>query len=211
MSKYSIDRRALLVTGVSTTLLAACSSVIGPPDAGPIFLLKPAMRAAGGGPRVPWQLTVVLPEAPDSLDTARIVLVQPNNQMDFYAAAAWPDRLPFLVQSALVETFEASGRIAAVGRDTEGLKSDYLLQTDIRDFQARYDVADAPPVAVVRIGAKLIAAHGRTIVQSRILHSEVQTTENSVAGAVAALDQALSDTLAQIVGWSLDAPPPPRA
>ena len=150
----------------------------------------------------------MLPESPDSLDTNRIVLVQPDDQMDFYANASWQDRAPFAVQSALIEAFEDSGRIAGVGRDTEGLKSDYLLETEIRDFQARYDVADGVPTVQVRIAAKLIATRGRTIAQSFIAHSEVAAGQNSVPAAVAAFNQALSATLGQIVDWALRAPMP---
>ena len=210
MSNFSLDRRALLVAGLASTALSACSGIIGPPEAPPLYMLKPQLAPAGGGPRVPWQMSIVLPEAPDSRDTNRIVLVHENAQMDFYAAASWQDRLPFLVQAALIEAFEGSGRIAAIGRDTDGLKSDYLLETDIRDFQARYDAADAPPTVVVRIAAKLIAVRGRTIAQSLTAHAEVAAGQNNVPSVVAAFNQALAQTLWQITAWALSAPMPPR-
>jgi cholesterol transport system auxiliary component len=212
MSKrsFSTDRRALLVIGVSTVALSACSGLIGPPEAPPLYMLKPAVPPAGGGPRAPWQLSIVLPDTPDSLDTDRIALVQANEQMDYYANADWQDRLPFLVQSALLEAFEASGRTGGVGRDTDGLKSDYLLETDIRDFQARYDAPDGVPTAVVRIAARLIAARGRLIVQSLEAHSEVAAAQNSVPSVVQAFNQALSGTIRQIVDWAVTAPAPPR-
>jgi cholesterol transport system auxiliary component len=210
MSKrsFSIDRRALLASSASLILLSACSGIIGPPDAAPLYMLKPDRPHASGGARVRWQLTVVLPEAADSLDTTRIVIEQPGGQLDFYANANWQDRLPFIVQSALVEAFEASGRTPAVGRDTEGLKSDYLLVTDIRDFQAQYDAADAPPKIVVRIVAKLVAARTRTIVRTIDAHAEVQTTQNSIPASIDAFNQAMASVQGQIVDWALDAPPP---
>ena len=206
----NLDRRALLAAGLATTALSACSGIVGPPEAPPLYMLKPQLPPAGGGPRVPWQMSIVLPEAPDSLDTNRIVLVHETQQMDFYAAASWQDRLPFLVQSALIEAFEGSGRIAAIGRDTDGLKSDYLLETDIRDFQARYDAPDAPPTVVVRIAAKLIAVRGRTIAQSFTAHAEVAAGQNNVPSVVVAFNQALAQTLAQITTWALNAPMPPK-
>ncbi|HXC56055.1 MAG TPA: ABC-type transport auxiliary lipoprotein family protein, partial [Rhizomicrobium sp.] len=118
MSKrsFSVDRRALLVAGASSVLLTACSGIIGPPEPAPLYMLKNTPMPAGGGPRVPWQMSIVLPDAPDSLDSARIALVQPNNQLDYYANSSWQDRLPFLVQSTLIDAFESSGRIASVGR-----------------------------------------------------------------------------------------------
>ena len=210
MSKFSLDRRALLAAGLATTALSACSGIVGPPEAPPLYMLKPLLPPAGGGGRVPWQMSIVLPEAPDSLDTNRIVLVQANAQMDFYAAASWQDRLPFLVQVALIEAFEGSGRIAAVGRDTDGLKSDYLLETDIRDFQARYDAPDAPPTVVVRIAAKLIAARGRSIARSMNAHAEIAAGQNNVPSVVLAFNQALAASLSQITDWALSAPMPAK-
>ncbi|MGZ5959781.1 MAG: ABC-type transport auxiliary lipoprotein family protein [Rhizomicrobium sp.] len=213
MSKpsFSIDRRTLLVSGASAFVLSACSNIIGPPEAAPLYVLKPASPAVKNGPPAHWQLTVVLPESSDSLDTTRIMLLQPGGQMDYYANANWQDRLPFVVQGTLVEAFEASGRMPAVGRDTEGLKSDFLLVTDIRDFQARYDVPDTAPVAMVRIVAKVVAARTRTIVMSIDAHSEIQAGQNSVPSVVGAFNQALSAVQARIVEAVLNAPPPSPA
>jgi cholesterol transport system auxiliary component len=208
---FRLDRRAVLLAGLSSVALAACSGIVGPPESSPLYQLKPAVPPASGGRRVLWQLSVTLPETPDSLDTDRIVLIQPDNRVDFYANARWPDRVPFLVQSALIEAFENSGRIGAVGRDTEGLKSSYFLLTDIRDFQARYDAPDAPPTAVIRISAKMINANTRTIVRSMVAKAEAATTANSVPAVAGAFNQALADAVGQIVGWALDAPMPVRA
>jgi len=61
MSNFSIDRRAVLAAGVSTFVLGACSNIIGPPNASPLYMLKPAYAAAPSGPAVRWQLTVELP------------------------------------------------------------------------------------------------------------------------------------------------------
>jgi len=210
MSKFLLDRRALLVAGASSAALAACSNIIGPPESAPLYMLRPKMPPGGAGRAVNWQISIQLPEAPQSLDTDRIALVQPGDIMDYYANAEWQDRLPFLVQQALIEAFEANNRITAVGRDTDILRADYLLQTDIRDFQARYDVQDAPPTAVVRIACKLIAAHGRTITQTMTVQKQVPTQQNSIGAATQAMNEALGEALVDIVSWTLSAPEPQR-
>ena len=138
----------------------------------------------------------------------RIALVQASGQLDYYADAGWQDRLPYVVQGSLIEAFEASGRMQSVGRDTEGLKSDYLLVSDIRDFQARYAAPDTPPSAVVRIVAKLIAARTRTIVMSTDARSDVQASQNNVAAVIAAFNQALTTVQQKIVEAALSAPAP---
>ena len=62
--------------------------------------------------------------------------------MDYYANAAWPDRLPLLVQTALVAAFEASGRVPSVSRTQDALHADYELGVEIRDCAAHYSSAD---------------------------------------------------------------------
>ena len=205
---FSIDRRAMLAAGASALALGACSNIIGPPASSPLYMLKPDYAASTGGAPVRWQLTVELPQASVSLDTMRIALVQANGQMDYYADASWQDRLPSVLQGTLVEAFETSGRLRSVGRDTEGLKSDYLLVTDIRDFQARYAAPDTPPAAEVRIVAKLIAARTRTIVMSTDARGEVQAGQNNVASVIAAFNQALTSVQQKIVDAALKAPAP---
>ncbi|HJW42546.1 MAG TPA: ABC-type transport auxiliary lipoprotein family protein [Rhizomicrobium sp.] len=208
MTKLLLDRRALLATVAASAALSACSSIIGPPEAPPIYLLRPPLPPAGGGPRVGWQMSIVLPEMPDSLDTTRIALQKADGTMDYYANASWPDRLSLLVQSALIDAFTASNRIPAVGRDTEGLKSNYLLSTDVRDFEAIYETPDTAPSTVVRIEARLVGARNRAIVKALSARGEADASVNSVPAVVAAMNQALGDALGQIVGWALAAPPP---
>jgi cholesterol transport system auxiliary component len=210
MSKqsFSIGRRAALVGGSSAVVLGACSGIIGPPASSPIYVLQPQYGPAAAGPPVRWQLTVDLPQAADALDTMRILLLQPTGQMDYYADANWQDRLPYVLQGTLVEAFETSGRMRAVGRDTEGLKSDYLLITDVRDFQARYSAPDAPPTAVVRIVAKLVATRTRTIIITKDAHAEAQAARNDLPSVIAAFNQALSGVQTEIVEAALNAPAP---
>ncbi|MBS0469545.1 MAG: membrane integrity-associated transporter subunit PqiC [Proteobacteria bacterium] len=210
MSDILFNRRSLFAVAGAAAALSACSNLIGPPEPPPLYLLKPTPPPANGGPQAPWQLSIVLPVAPQSIDTDRIVILQPGDRMDFYANAAWQDRVPFLVQSALIDAFEADGRVKGIGRDTDGLKSDYLLESDIRDFQAQYSVADGIPTIEVRIVARLIAARGRSISSSLSARSEVQASENSIPAAVTAFNQALGAVIHQIVDWAATQPAPPK-
>jgi cholesterol transport system auxiliary component len=209
MSKFLLDRRAVLVAGASSLALAACSNVIGPGESPTIYLLRSEHPTSSPGRKVNWQLLVLEPNAAQSLDTSRIALVKPGEELDYYAGSAWQDRLPYCVENAIIEAFEQNERIMAVGRDTDLLKSDYLLQTDIRDFQARYEVADAPPNARVRISAKLIAARTRLITQIDTFEHLLPASQNSVPAVTAALNQCMAVVISQIVDWTLAAPPPP--
>ncbi len=204
------SRRGLLAGGAAL-VLAGCSDLIGPSSAPQqLYLLKPAGGAATAGPKVSWQLSVVTPTASNHLDSARIALVQSDNSVDYYANSAWVDHLPLVLQSALVEAFESSGRIEGVAADTDGFHADYLLQTDVRDFAAHYDKPDGIPTIMVRIEAKLAPARGREIIATLDAKHQVQATQNSVAAAVEAFDAALGDVFSQIVNWALAAAPRKR-
>ncbi len=92
--------------------------------------------------------------------------------------------------------------------DSQGVRGDYRLETEIKDFSAHYDVPDGIPTITVRIVAKLVSAKDRQIVASLdSVHTE-QASANSVPAAVQAFNTALSASLEEIAGWALKAPPP---
>ena len=72
-----------------------------------------------------------------------------------------------MVQTLMVESFEEilNSRVVSVGRDTIGLRADYVLKSELREFQAEYAAAgdQGPPQIHVRINAELVAMPRRTI------------------------------------------------
>jgi cholesterol transport system auxiliary component len=202
--------RRLLLGGASGLVLTGCSSLVGPSPAPRLYLLRPpVVPAMAAGPKVSWALSIAIPDAATALDTDRIAISRSPAGFDYYAGAAWADHLPELVQTALLEAFEASGRIDRVARDSDAIHADYILATDLRDFKARYDKPDAAPVAVVRISARLIDTLKRDIASHFDAVEEVPASENSIEAAVAALDAALARALTNIVARTL-APAPAR-
>jgi cholesterol transport system auxiliary component len=116
--------------------------------------------------------------------------------------------VPPMVQQALLDGFEASGRIDAVALEQAALHADYNLVTDVKDFAAHYSQPDGIPGVTVSITAKLTTTHGRVIVSS---FSTVQTATaslNSAAAVAQALQQALGAAVKAIVDWTLTAPMP---
>lgn len=200
-------RRGILIGGAALTLSGcAGGGLIGPPSPAPqIYVLQPEFGVIANAPSVPWQLIVGAPNAPESLDTERIALERAPNSMDYYANAQWADRLPALVQSLLVEAFEKSGRIAAVGRESSGIRADYVLQTEIRDFEAFYAVIDTPPKVRVRLVAKLLAIPSREMTGGTESAHEAQAAANDMTNITAAFRQAAGAAVEDVVGWTLRA------
>ena len=159
-------------------------------------------------PQVAWQLAVARPSAIDMIDSRRIAVSPTAGQIQVYKGVAWDDTVPDIVQSALVETFEDSGRIAAVSRMIGGTHADYVLHTDLRDYQAVYKDPKGPPQVVVTIRARLTDAVSNRIVTSNTFHQEAPAVSTSVRDVAAAFDTALSATVHDVVGWTLAAAPP---
>ena len=65
------------------------------------------------------------------------------------ADAQWNDSAPRLVQSLLVQAFDKSGSIQAATPGSAALRTDLTLSTELRDFEAQYDNANAAPLVVV--------------------------------------------------------------
>jgi cholesterol transport system auxiliary component len=202
-----LPRRTLLLGGAALAL-AGCSDLIGPSSAPvQLYALKPSGGAPTAGEKVPWHLSVGLPTATDYLDRSRIALIKADTSVDYFADSQWTDHLPVLVQEALIEAFENSGRIGGVAAESDGFKADYVLQTDLRDFEARYDQPDGIPTAVVRIECKIAPTIGRSIVSSLPVKHEAPASQNSVVAAIQAMDAALGPALSEIVNWALSQPP----
>ena len=204
---FDLDRRALLAA-TAGLFAAGCSNIVGPPPAPKLYVLQPVLPRGLPGGKVEWALSIQAPEATSGLDSERIAILLPPSNMDYYADSAWADRLPALVQSALLEAFEASGRIDAVARDSDGVHADFMLSTDLRDFEARLDQAQGAPLAVVRIGARMVKSRSREIAGYISASREVRASVNSVEAAVEALNTAFAGVLAQLVPWVLDRPAP---
>jgi cholesterol transport system auxiliary component len=209
MSKMTgavFSRRFFVMAGAS--LVSGCGSIqlIPQPMQPQLYVLRPQIPAPMGMP-VHWRLSVGPPDAAASLDTARIALSRSPNTMDYFANAAWNDRVPLIVQRLLIQSFDASNRIVAVDRDTAGTENDYLLQTEIRDFQARYETPETAPQIVVSIQAKLTRMPQREIINSLNVTQQAQATANNLDSIVTAFNSAAGATIAQIAAWTLNAPP----
>lgn len=201
--------RRVVFAGASGLVLAGCADVVGPPPAPKLYVLTPPLPGPLPGPKVPWALSIEIPAASAGLDSDRIALKRPPSGLDYYADAAWADHLPALAAMALVEAFEGSTRIAAVARESDGARADYVLNSDLREFSCRYDAGEGAPLAVVRLGVRLVDSRSRKIAGTAVFAKDVRASANSVPAAVAALTAAFGAVLAELVPWVLDHPVPP--
>ena len=204
----------LAVLALPSTL-AACAGVLpgqGPPPR--LFRLTPKSTFPPDLPTADWQLVIEVPVTPAGLNTTRIALHRRAIELQHYARANWTDRAPAMAQTLVVESFENSARIIAVGRESLGLRADFILKMELREFQAEYSNAlprigeetgadSLPPLIRVRLNAKLIKLPRRSIVASSNFEYTVVASANSMTGIIGAFDDALGKTMKRLVGWAL--------
>ena len=189
---------ALAVTG--------CASLLGLSPAPHLYRVTPKSTYPANLPHPSVQILVDVPLAPAGLDTTRIALSHSAVSIDYFADSEWTDRLPQLVQTALLESFENSRAITAIDRESIGLRADFILKTEIRHFEALYDSPNGPPVVWVAIIARLVAPSGREIVAQSSFERREQASANEIPRIVVAFDEALGAVIKDIVVWTASNP-----
>ncbi|MEM7169985.1 MAG: ABC-type transport auxiliary lipoprotein family protein [Pseudomonadota bacterium] len=202
----ALGRRRLLQfcgTLPMVSMLGACGNLLpgqGPPPS--LFRLTPKSTFRSDLPDANWQLVLETPVSDASFNTTRIVLQESPTQIDYYANAGWADRAPVMVQTLMVESFENSGRIVAVGREAISLRSDFILKSELREFQAIF-FEGFPPLAAVNLNLKLVQMPRRAIVGSTSFAHKERARSDSLDDIVDAFDKALGKVLKGVVEWTL--------
>jgi cholesterol transport system auxiliary component len=202
-----ISRRTALSFGglaLGALPLAGCGGLL--PNSGPapdLFTLTPKSTFRPDLPNVAWQLVVEEPLATGGLDSNRIAIQPTPIELKYYAEARWSERAPRMVQSLMVESFENTRKIVAVGRQSVGLRSDYNLKSELREFQAELGDAGKVPTVRVRLNLKLVRQPRQEIVASRSFEVKEPAKTGAIRDVVVAFDEALGRVMRRAVEWTL--------
>lgn len=189
---------------LSTGLAAGCGTLL--PGTGPapdLYNLTPKSTFPADLPKISQQLVIEEPLAAGGLDNFRIALRPSPTELTYFSGSRWTERAPTMVQTLMVESFENSNAITAVGRQAIGLSSDYSLKAELREFQAEHVGGGEGLQVRVRINAKLIRQPRQIIVASHSFESLVSVTGVGMRDIVEGFDRALGDVLKDLVEWTL--------
>jgi cholesterol transport system auxiliary component len=145
-------------------------------------------------------IRVTQPDADPGLDSSRIILVQADHRMNFYAASRWPGPVPVLVGALAVETLRGSGAWASVEDADSPFPSDYLLRIKVRRFEADYTGGGAAPEVHVVLDCVIGRREGREVVSTFAAQGTATAAADRMSAVVAAFEQATDaalDSLAQ--------------
>jgi cholesterol transport system auxiliary component len=112
-----------------------------------------------------------------------------------------------MVQTRMIDSFENTRKIVAVSRESIELRANYVLQPDLRNFEALYYYGQ-PPIVRVRIIAKLVRMPDRQIIGVGSFERCARARADKVSKVVEAFDQALGSVIKRLVAWTLSTPPP---
>jgi cholesterol transport system auxiliary component len=186
--------------------LAGCSGLFGGSSPPHLYRVTPKSTYPSNLPHPSVQLLIDLPLTPAGLDTARIALTRSAVSIDYFADAEWTDRVPLLVQTALLQSFENSRTITAIDRESVGLRADFILKPEIRHFEAVYDSANGRPEVWVEINVRLVNPSDREVVAQTSFEQRRRASANDVPSIVIALDDALGAVIKDIVVWTVTNP-----
>ena len=194
--------RASLALLALALAVSACGVI---PKREPTSIFQPTIPASAphaDWPQASWSLLVPKPMASAYFDNDRIAVRPPQGEITVYKSSAWTDTAPDMVQGALLHRFEDSGKILSVARPGSGVRGDFQLQTELRNFESVYTGPGRPEVRV-EIYAKLVKTSDGAVVAARAF-SETEAAATEDVGSVAnAFGAALGRASDDIVGWTL--------
>jgi cholesterol transport system auxiliary component len=197
-------RHASVATLLAVALAGCSLPSLGsgpPPD---LYVLSPKSTFSEDIPDVKWQLVVEEPSTAKGIDTDRIAIAPQPLEVKYFGGARWADRAPRMVQQLLIQSFENTKKIVSVGRQSIGLRSDFVLKTELREFQAE-KTPEGGTVVRVRLNLKLVRPVLGQIIASQSFESVKPAASENLPDIVQSFDDAVGAVLKRAVAWTLNA------
>jgi phospholipid/cholesterol/gamma-HCH transport system substrate-binding protein len=144
------------------------------------------------------QLLVPEPRALANFETEKILVSGGEKQN--VEGAQWPDMLPRVVQSRIVQSFENAGYLKVLPGVPDGTRMDVQLLIDIRQFQI---VGGAEPRARVELAARLLDKEGG-IVSVKTFAADAPAQSLAPEVAVKSLNEAFGKVTSSLVTWACE-------
>lgn len=169
----------------------------------PLLYRIDAPRLAQGAPLAA-DLKIVVGLLAPGLDGPGIATRWPGQRIDYLAGARWAEDLSGLLESALVESLQDSGRLRSVQGDLGRFRMTHTLVIEVRRFEADYS-GGGLPVAQVSFSATLGRTSDRRVLTSFTVSAGEAAAENRQSSVVAALNAAFNRAVTEAAGKSFDA------
>ncbi|MFZ2237579.1 MAG: ABC-type transport auxiliary lipoprotein family protein [Dokdonella sp.] len=193
---------ALAGSAAAALTVAGCA-VLGAGSEYAIYAPQPHFAAPAGKTLVEWQLQVQEPYAGETISAPNLLVMPTPAVYEVFPAARWRDPPPMLVGTLLLQAFEQSGRIVGVDRAASGVNTDFVLTSELRDFQI--EIIGAAPRAKVTLHVRLLGFADNRIVAARTFEATAPAAAQDSASGAQAIESALATLLPQVRDWTFDA------
>jgi cholesterol transport system auxiliary component len=168
------------------------------------YILRAAPLAAGAAGATGASLQIGRMTSDPGLGSDRIVLVETDRRMSFYAASRWAAELPEIVETLVVATLRSTGQWDAVYEFPNSFATDYLLQIAIRRFEADYTDGGGNPTVQVTFDCSVIRRSGRDQVANFVVQAAAKASDNRMGAVVAAFETAANEALGSMAQKTAD-------
>ena len=133
-------------------------------------------------------LSIARPDFAPGLDTDRIAVLK-GRQLDYYRGARWGGRAVEIVQTMLVSSLNDQQLFRSVTAEQSRVSGDYMLDVEVRHFEANYAKGELPDAHVMFIG-RLIRIVDRKLVETVSSRSRIAATADRMSAVVQAFEAA---------------------
>ena len=150
-----------------------------------VISAPPAAESATSSLASQVDLAIGRPDVGPGLDSERIAVLR-GHELDYYRGALWGGTVIETVQTFMVSALQDQKRFRSVAPEQARIAGDYLLDIEVRDFQAEYAKPAEVPVAHVTLVCRLIRISDRKMVDTFSATASQRASENrltAVAGA----------------------------
>ena len=199
MSHDGMLKKVAFTTGIAL-LIAGCNtgslldSELPSPTSYVIAPLPPAASTTQSA-ALQTDLAIGRPDVAPGLDTSRIAVLR-GRELDYYRGAQWGGNTLEVVQALLVSSLQDQKLFRSVTSEQARVASAYMLDSEVRDFQAEYTEGRNAPAAHVTIIARLVRISDRALVDTLSASARRDAADNKM-GAVAAAFEAAAHQVAQ--------------
>ncbi len=194
----------LLPFGLGGCSLSGVVKAVGQASNGPpatIYdLIAPGRLGVRAGVRG-WQLVVREPVALRSLRSAQILIKPSAHEISYFGGAKWSDKLPRLLQTRIIESFQNSRALRGVSNGRDRIAADLALMIEVRAFQVEL-VKGRRAIARISLYAKLIDGRNGVVIGKR-LFSGSAATQDDPPDAVESFNGLFGNIVRRIVRWTV--------
>lgn len=155
------------------------------------YVIAPPAPAAAPVPSAAAEADIAIgrPDVAPGLDTEQIAVLR-GHELDYYRGALWSGSVTETVQAYMVATFGDQKRFHSVAAEQARIAGHYVVDFEVRDFQAEYGTAGAPTVRVTLI-ARVIRIRDRKLIDTIAATATQPATANRMNAVASAFESAM--------------------